>query len=197
MIGVVLALGVCTYVAVMGMDRDRALYPAVLVVIASYYVLFAVVGGGGRVIGIEALLAVVFVVAASVGFRKSPWITASAIAGHGVLDAVHGGLVDNPGVPVWWPAFCLAFDVTAGAYLAWALTRQTAGGSVGRRGQPNLGEAAVTGCAGANCQCAPRGSADSRPQASSVLGDGRPSVEFIPASARRISRYVAEPMLGN
>ena len=30
----------------------------------------------------------------------------------------HGLLVDNRGVPIWWPAFCAAFDITAGAYLA-------------------------------------------------------------------------------
>lgn len=133
LIGVVLALGVCTYTAVMRMDRDRALYPTMLVVIASYYVLFAVMDGGGRVIGVEASITGVFVVAASVGFRRSAWITAYALVAHGLLDVVHGGLVNNPGVPVWWPTFCLAFDITAGAYLAWALTRQTAGRSVARR----------------------------------------------------------------
>lgn len=125
MIGVVLALAVCTYVAAMRMDRDRALYPTMLIVVASYYALFAAMGGGGRAIAVEALIAGVFVVAASVGFRRNLWIVASALAAHGVLDAVHGRLVSNPGVPVWWPAFCAAFDVTAGVYLAWVLTRQT------------------------------------------------------------------------
>lgn len=122
--GVVLALAVCAYAAVMRMDRDRAFYPTMVVVVASYYVLFAAMGGGGSVMGVEALIAVIFVIVASVGFRRSPWITASALAAHGVFDAVHGGLVSNPGVPLWWPAFCLAFDVTAGVYLAWGLTRR-------------------------------------------------------------------------
>ena len=127
LIGVVLALAVCTYAAAMRMDRDRALYPTMLVVVASYYVLFAAMGGGGRVVGVEVLLAMVFVIAASVGFRRSPWITAGAIAGHGLFDAVHGALVSNPGVPVWWPGFCLAFDVTAGAYLGWTVARRAYG----------------------------------------------------------------------
>jgi hypothetical protein len=52
------------------------------------------------------------------------WIVAVALASHGIFDAVHGFLVENPGVPAWWPAFCLSFDVGAGAYLAWVLWRR-------------------------------------------------------------------------
>ena len=44
-IGIVLALCVSVFARVVGLDRDRAFYPTVLVVIASYYVLFAVMGG--------------------------------------------------------------------------------------------------------------------------------------------------------
>ena len=28
-------------------------------------------------------------------------------------------MISNPGVPSFWPAFCLAYDVAAAAYLAW------------------------------------------------------------------------------
>ena len=52
------------------------------------------------------------------------WIVAAALAGHGVFDAVHGALVTNPGVPVWWPAFCLAFDVTAASAMLVLLRRR-------------------------------------------------------------------------
>jgi hypothetical protein len=44
-----------------------------------------------------------------------------ALVTHGVFDLTHATLVDNPGVPAWWPPFCLAYDVMAGAYLAWLL----------------------------------------------------------------------------
>jgi hypothetical protein len=37
--------------------------------------------------------------------------------------AFHGHLVNNPGVPTWWPAFCLTYDITAAAFLAWLLKR--------------------------------------------------------------------------
>lgn len=107
------------------MDRDRALYPAMVAVVASYYVLFAVMGGGARVISVEMLIAALFLAAASLGFRRNLWIAATALVAHGLLDAVHGQLVSNPGVPSWWPGFCGAYDVTAGLFLAWALARQS------------------------------------------------------------------------
>jgi hypothetical protein len=44
-----------------------------------------------------------------------------ALVAHGVLDLTHAAFVANPGVPAWWPPFCFAYDVTAGAYLAWLL----------------------------------------------------------------------------
>jgi hypothetical protein len=47
--GVVLALIVSVYATVVDFDRDRAFYPTVLVVVASYYVLFAVMGGTSHV----------------------------------------------------------------------------------------------------------------------------------------------------
>ena len=44
-IGIALALAVCVFARAVAFDRDRAFYPAVLIVTASYYVLFAVLGG--------------------------------------------------------------------------------------------------------------------------------------------------------
>ena len=44
-VGIVLALLTVLLARLVGFDRDRAFYPTILVVIASYYVLFAVMGG--------------------------------------------------------------------------------------------------------------------------------------------------------
>lgn len=49
------------------------------------------------------------------------------IAGHGLFDAVRGHVLVNPGMPVWWPAFCLTFDLGAAAALAWLLRPGHAG----------------------------------------------------------------------
>ena len=43
-IGLILGLAVGGFAAVIGFDRERAFYPTVLIVIASYYVLFAAMG---------------------------------------------------------------------------------------------------------------------------------------------------------
>jgi len=123
-IGIVLALAVSAYATALRLDRDRAFYPTVLMVIALYYVLFAAMGGSGRAIVLESLIAGAFVVAASLGFRRSLWLVAAGLAAHGVQDFFHGQLVVNPGVPAWWPAFCGAYDLAAAGYLAWRLTHE-------------------------------------------------------------------------
>ena len=45
LIGLILSVAVAGSAAAIGLDRERAFYPTVLMVIASYYVLFAVMGG--------------------------------------------------------------------------------------------------------------------------------------------------------
>lgn len=120
LVGVALALGVGLFTTVAGFDRDRSLYPVVLVVIASYYALFAIMGGGVA-LGWETGVFTVFALASTIGFRINLWIVAVALVGHGLLDWHHGHLIENSGVPAWWPMFCLSYDVTAGAYLAWRI----------------------------------------------------------------------------
>jgi hypothetical protein len=125
-IGIVLALVVSGSAAQVGFDRDRVFYPTLLLVIASYYVLFAVMSGSVHAVLVESLVMTAFAALAVVGFRSRLWIVAAALAGHGVFDAVHGYLVTNPGVPVWWPAFCLAYDVTAASAMVWLLRHRPA-----------------------------------------------------------------------
>jgi len=119
--GVLLAFAVGLFATASGLDRDRAFYPAVTIVVASYYALFAVMGASTHALILELLAVAVFLAAAVAGFRSSLWVVVVALAAHGIFDLVHGGFIANPGVPGWWPAFCLAYDVTAAAYLAWLL----------------------------------------------------------------------------
>jgi hypothetical protein len=125
-IGIVLALAVGAYATAMRLDRDRALYPTLLIVFGSYYVLFAILGGSASALVRESLITGVFAVVASVGFRRNLWIVVAGLVAHGAMDLVHGHLVANPGVPAWWPAWCMSYDVVAGAYLAWRLARTDA-----------------------------------------------------------------------
>ena len=128
LIGIALALAVWLFALLSGFDRDRAFYPTVTIVVAHYYVLFAVMGGQGLVP--EILIMALFVGAAVAGFKTSLWLVVAALAGHGLLDFVHAHLIANPGVPVWWPFFCAGFDVMAAACLGWLLTRGMANARV-------------------------------------------------------------------
>ena len=44
-VGIVLALTTTILATIVRLDRDRAFYPTLMIVIASYYGLFAVMGG--------------------------------------------------------------------------------------------------------------------------------------------------------
>src|SRR4029450_4874746 len=120
-IGIVLSAGVAVLARCVGFDRDRAFYPTVMIVIASYYVLFAAMSGSVQTVVIESLVMTLFAAAAVAGFKSSVWIVVVALAAHGVFDAIHGHVIENAGMPAWWPAWCLAYDVGAAAGLDWLL----------------------------------------------------------------------------
>lgn len=118
LVGGLLAIAVGLFATVVGLDRDRAFYPTVTIVIASLYALFAVIGEATNALVLEAVAGAVFVAAAVVGFQSSLWVVALALAAHGLFDFAHSRLIANPGVPLWWPRFCSTYDVAAAAYLA-------------------------------------------------------------------------------
>ena len=120
-VGVLLALSVGLFATAVGLDRDRAFYPVVAIVVASYYALFAVMGASTHALVIECAAGAVFVAAAVAGFRWSLWVAALALAAHGIFDFTHAAVISNPGVPNWWPEFCAAYDVTAALFLGWLL----------------------------------------------------------------------------
>jgi hypothetical protein len=121
LVGVVLALGVGLFATGCGLDRDRAFYPTVMIVIAFLYALFAVIGASPRALVLELLIGAAFVALAVWGFRSSLWLVVAALAAHGIFDLFHGKAIANPGVPGFWPPFCSAYDIVAAGYLAWLL----------------------------------------------------------------------------
>jgi hypothetical protein len=123
LIGVVLGIFVGILTSLVGMDRDRALYPAMLIVIAAYYDLFAVMGGSTEALIAEIAAGLIFVGLAVAGFKSTLWITAAGIAGHGIFDIFHDYAIYNPGVPGFWLGFCSSIDIVLGLYLAWMLWR--------------------------------------------------------------------------
>lgn len=129
LIGVGAALAVGAFGTISGLDRERSFYATILVVIASYYILFAAMAGSLSALGAELLIFAVFAAVAVWGFRRDLRLVIAGLVAHAVMDSLHGGIVANPGVPSWWPAWCAAYDVTAPAYLAVLVWR----GRVARR----------------------------------------------------------------
>jgi hypothetical protein len=122
-IGAALALAVAAFATLAGFDREKSFYPTVLIIVASYYVLFAVMGGAREALLTEGLLVAAFACVAVAGFKASPWFAVLGLAAHGIIDLFHGDVIANPGVPAWWPMFCFSYDIMAAGYLAWRLIR--------------------------------------------------------------------------
>ncbi len=120
-IGVVLALAVGIFATFVGLDRDRALYPTTLIVIGYLYTLFALMGGRSEALLPEIAAGTVFASLAVAGFRWTLWFAVAGLAAHGIFDFIHAYIIQNPGVPTFWPAFCSAYDIVAAAYLAWLI----------------------------------------------------------------------------
>jgi hypothetical protein len=112
-VGALLAAMVGMFAHVVGYDRDRAFYAAVLTVVGSLYVLFAVMAGGGSDLIPEIGFFGMFATLAAIGFRTRLWIVAAGLALHGAFDFVRHAFLPAPGAPEWWPAFCGSYDVVA------------------------------------------------------------------------------------
>ncbi len=121
MIGVGLALAAGVFGRWVGLERDRAFYPTIMIVIALLYGLYAVIGRSMQALASESVGIVAFVAAAVFGFKRNLWFVAAALFAHGVYDIFHPHLFTNPGVPNWWPPFCMSYDVTAAGYVAFLL----------------------------------------------------------------------------
>lgn len=121
LVGALLAIGIGVLATLVGWDRDRSFYAVMTLVVASYYALFAVMGASTGTLLAETMVAVVFLVAAIIGYKKSLWIVMIALGGHGIFDIGHAALISNPGMPEYWPDFCASFDVVIAVYFAWRL----------------------------------------------------------------------------
>jgi hypothetical protein len=123
LVGIFLALASATIAALTGLDRERGFYVTMLMVVGSYYSLFAVMGGSSAALMAETLGLVLFAGLAVIGFRTSLWLVVAGLAAHGLFDAIHPHVIDNPGTPLWWPGICMSFDLAAAGCLLWRIKR--------------------------------------------------------------------------
>ena len=115
--GVGLAVVLAVFGKLTGYEKDRSFFPTLLIVIASYYMLFAILDGSVSTIVIEIAVAAFFIVLAIWGSYQFPLIVGAAIALHGIFDFMYGYFYLNNGVPVWWPAFCAGIDIPFGLWV--------------------------------------------------------------------------------
>ncbi|HET9596420.1 MAG TPA: hypothetical protein VFP65_12600 [Anaeromyxobacteraceae bacterium] len=84
-------------------------YAVGLAAIAFIYIGFAVADGRVRVIVVECVVAMAFVLVAAAGITGSAWLLAFGLAAHGVKDAWQQRRQFVSGTR-WWPPFCAAVD---------------------------------------------------------------------------------------
>ena len=116
-VGVLLAVGIAALARFTRFDQDRSFYSTVLIIIASYYVLFGVLSGSGHSLAWELLIALAFSTIAVVGALHASVLVGAGIIAHGLFDLVHDRLIENAGVPTWWPSFCGSVDVVLGLWV--------------------------------------------------------------------------------
>ncbi len=121
-VGLLLAVGIAALAKLTRFDEDRSFYSTVLIIIASYYVLFALLDSSTHALVSELVIAVAFSTVAIIGALFLPTLVGIGIIAHGLFDLVHDGLIENSGVPSWWPSFCGSIDVLLGIWVVF-LTR--------------------------------------------------------------------------
>lgn len=114
-IGVVMAITLAIFAQVTKFDRDRSFFATLLIVIATYYILFSLISF--EAVLTEIVIASVFSLMAIAGAIRWPILIGLGILAHGIFDFTHMHLINNSGVPEWWPAFCGGFDIIFGGWV--------------------------------------------------------------------------------
>ncbi|MCG2590469.1 DUF6010 family protein [Rhodohalobacter sulfatireducens] len=121
LIGILVGLVIIISGKITKFDNDESFYPLILIFISLLYILFASIDQGFSVILVETLIAAFFISCAILGFKGSKLWIPIGYALHGFFDILHPNLLNNSGVPAWWPGFCLGIDEVIALYLIWKI----------------------------------------------------------------------------
>lgn len=98
-----------------GMLTERSGVAVMLVAIALFYPVFAAQEGDIGSVALHLIVVILFATLAHIGFKRGMHVLAGGLLGHGFFDlGLH--FIGAPG-PEWWPVFCAAVDIVAGAAL--------------------------------------------------------------------------------
>lgn len=94
----------------------------ILGLVAGIYAGFALLDGRPRILAVEGLAALAFVVLALAGLAWSPWLIPAAYVLHGVWDFFHHRQISTK-TPSWYPPMCAVYDwvFAAGLCAFWIL----------------------------------------------------------------------------
>lgn len=93
-------------------DQDRSFYPTILIVIASCYVLFAMLAQQGA--RGEIIVSIVFIALAIAGHIGWYWIVGLGFFLHGFYDLGHALWGGGGHLPERWAGFCFGADLILG-----------------------------------------------------------------------------------
>jgi multisubunit Na+/H+ antiporter MnhF subunit len=118
-IGIVGAIGLVLVARVFAPHRELLVYGVGLGITAVAYVLFALHHGApARLLGLELVGAALYGSAAVLGTRRWPALLAFGWTAHVAWDLfLHPASVPAY-APVWYPWFCVGFDLSVGGYIA-------------------------------------------------------------------------------
>jgi hypothetical protein len=99
--------------------RELLVYGVGLGITAVAYVAFALLHGVPAVrLGLELVGAVIYGSAAVLGTRRWPWLLALGWTAHVAWDLFLHPAGGPAYAPVWYPWFCVGFDLPIGGYIA-------------------------------------------------------------------------------
>jgi hypothetical protein len=127
LIGLLGAIGLVLVARSLAPRREWLVYGVGLGITAVAYVVFALQRGApARHLGLELVGAALFGGAAILGTRRWPMLLAVGWTAHVAWDLLLHQASDPAFAPVWYPWFCVGFDIFVGAYIAGLLRTRRA-----------------------------------------------------------------------
>lgn len=118
-----IAVGVVTILSARMIRGQHWMYAIGLLSLPGIYAFFALQAGEPAVGVKEMIYGIPYVIAglifAFARTRYSAVVVGTFWLLHGLYDLLHGQLITNAGVPVWYPVFCFSVDMVIGGYLLW------------------------------------------------------------------------------
>ncbi len=131
-IGILGAIGLVLVARSLAPRRELLVYGVGLGITAVAYVVFALQRGApARHLGLELVGAALFGSAAILGTRRWPALLAVGWTAHVAWDLLLHQASGPAFAPVWYPWFCVGFDLPIGGYIA-GLVRTTRDEAPGR-----------------------------------------------------------------